>query len=64
MLAVGTNPFGLAILETRGHLSGKTRRVPVGNGRKLNTAHAGDSGGPARAAAAQPRTPALTVAHG
>ncbi len=34
LLAVGVNPFGLAILETRGHLSGKTRRVPVGNGRK------------------------------
>ena len=149
LLAVGINPFGLAILETRGHLSGKTRRVPVGNGRKgdsfwiiaehgsragyvrniqhdphvrvrlrvglryrwvpgiatvcpdddplarqrhiiawhplralnavnvrvlgadlltvhvqLNTAHAGDSGGPARTAAAQPRTPALTLAQG
>jgi deazaflavin-dependent oxidoreductase (nitroreductase family) len=25
---------GLAILETRGHASGRTRRVPVGNGRK------------------------------
>ena len=34
LLAVGINPFGLAILETRGHLSGKTRRVPVGNGRR------------------------------
>jgi hypothetical protein len=34
LLAVGVNPFGLAILETRGHASGKTRRVPVGNGRK------------------------------
>ena len=34
LLAVGVNPFGLAILETRGHLSGKIRRVPVGNGRK------------------------------
>ena len=34
LLAVGVNPFGLAILETRGHLSGKTRSVPVGNGRK------------------------------
>ena len=31
LLAVGINPLGLAILETRGHLSGKTRRVPVGN---------------------------------
>jgi F420H(2)-dependent quinone reductase len=34
LLAIGVNPFGLAILETRGRLSGKTRRVPVGNGRK------------------------------
>jgi deazaflavin-dependent oxidoreductase (nitroreductase family) len=34
LLTIGANPFGLAILETRGHLSGKTRRVPVGNGRK------------------------------
>jgi deazaflavin-dependent oxidoreductase (nitroreductase family) len=34
LLAVGVNPLGLAILETRGHLSGKIRRVPVGNGRK------------------------------
>jgi deazaflavin-dependent oxidoreductase (nitroreductase family) len=34
LLAVGINPLGLAILETRGHVSGKTRRVPVGNGRK------------------------------
>ena len=33
-LAIGINPFGLAILETHGHRSGKTRRVPVGNGRK------------------------------
>lgn len=33
LLAVGINPPGLAILETRGHLSGKARRVPVGNGR-------------------------------
>jgi deazaflavin-dependent oxidoreductase (nitroreductase family) len=33
-LAVGINPLGVAILETRGHASGKTRRVPVGNGRK------------------------------
>ena len=28
------NPLGLAILETRGRVTGKTRRVPVGNGRK------------------------------
>ena len=34
LLSVGLNPLGLAILETRGHRSGKTRRVPVGNGRK------------------------------
>jgi deazaflavin-dependent oxidoreductase (nitroreductase family) len=34
MLAIGINPFGLAILETRGHRSGKVRTVPVGNGRK------------------------------
>ena len=34
MLTVGVNPFGLAILETRGHRSGKLRQVPVGNGRK------------------------------
>jgi deazaflavin-dependent oxidoreductase (nitroreductase family) len=34
LLTVGVNPFGLAILETRGRVSGKTRRVPVGCGRK------------------------------
>ena len=34
LLTIGINPFGVAILETRGRLSGKTRRVPVGNGRK------------------------------
>ena len=34
LLTIGINPLGLAILETRGHVSGKTRRVPVGNGRK------------------------------
>jgi F420H(2)-dependent quinone reductase len=34
LLAIGLNPLGLAILETRGHASGKIRRVPVGNGRK------------------------------
>ena len=34
LLAAGVNPLGLAILETRGHRSGKIRRVPVGNGRK------------------------------
>jgi len=37
MLTIGINPFGLAILETRGHASGKIRRVPVGNGRKGNS---------------------------
>ena len=34
LLAIGINPLGVAILETRGHASGKIRRVPVGNGRK------------------------------
>ena len=34
LLAVGVNPLGLAILETRGRTSGKLRRVPVGNGRQ------------------------------
>jgi len=34
MLGIGVNPFGLAILETRGHVSGRVRRVPVGNGRQ------------------------------
>jgi deazaflavin-dependent oxidoreductase (nitroreductase family) len=34
LLTIGVNPLGLAILETRGHRSGKVRRVPVGNGRK------------------------------
>ncbi len=33
LLAVGINPFGLALLETRGRVSGRPRRVPVGNGR-------------------------------
>jgi deazaflavin-dependent oxidoreductase (nitroreductase family) len=32
-LAVGVNPLGLAILETRGRRSGEPRRTPVGNGR-------------------------------
>jgi deazaflavin-dependent oxidoreductase (nitroreductase family) len=31
---VGINPLGLAILETAGRVSGKPRRVPVGNGRQ------------------------------
>jgi deazaflavin-dependent oxidoreductase (nitroreductase family) len=34
LLSIGLNPLGLAILETRGRVTGKTRRVPVGNGRK------------------------------
>ena len=34
LLAMGINPLGLAILETRGRSSGKPKRVPVGNGRK------------------------------
>ena len=34
LLAIGINPLGLAILETRGRTSGKFRRVPVGNGRQ------------------------------
>jgi deazaflavin-dependent oxidoreductase (nitroreductase family) len=34
LLVARINPYGLAILETRGHASGKIRRVPVGNGRK------------------------------
>ncbi len=33
LLAIGVNPLGLAILETRGRTSGKPRRVPIGNGR-------------------------------
>jgi deazaflavin-dependent oxidoreductase (nitroreductase family) len=34
LLAIGINPLGLAILETRGHRTGKLRRNPVGNGRR------------------------------
>jgi deazaflavin-dependent oxidoreductase (nitroreductase family) len=34
LLTIGINPLGLAILETTGRVSGRTRRVPVGNGRK------------------------------
>jgi deazaflavin-dependent oxidoreductase (nitroreductase family) len=30
---LGINPLGLAILETRGRVSGEPRRTPVGNGR-------------------------------
>lgn len=35
-LAVGVNPLGLAVLETRGRVTGKPRRTPVGNGRQLS----------------------------
>ena len=34
LLVIRVNPYGLALLETRGRVSGKIRRVPVGNGRK------------------------------
>lgn len=34
LLAVGINPLGLALLETRGRTTGLPRRTPVGNGRK------------------------------
>jgi deazaflavin-dependent oxidoreductase (nitroreductase family) len=34
LLAARINPYGLVLLETRGHATGKTRQVPVGNGRK------------------------------
>jgi hypothetical protein len=34
LLVVRINPYGLVILETRGNVTGKIRRVPVGNGRK------------------------------
>ncbi len=33
LFAVGLNPLGLVILETRGRVSGRPRRTPVGNGR-------------------------------
>lgn len=33
-LAVGLNPLGLALLETRGRTTGLPRRTPVGNGRR------------------------------
>ena len=32
LFAVGLNPLGLVILETRGRVSGQPRRTPVGNG--------------------------------
>jgi deazaflavin-dependent oxidoreductase (nitroreductase family) len=34
LLVLRLNPYGLVLLETRGHRTGKTRQVPVGNGRK------------------------------
>jgi deazaflavin-dependent oxidoreductase (nitroreductase family) len=37
LLGIGINPLGLAILETRGRVSGQPRRTPVGNGRMGNT---------------------------
>lgn len=37
LLHVGLNPLGLAILETRGRVSGRPRRIPVGNGRTGDT---------------------------
>lgn len=36
LLALGLNPLGLAILETRGRVTGLPRRTPVGNGRKAD----------------------------
>jgi len=36
LLGIGINPLGLAILETRGRVSGQPRRTPVGNGRTGN----------------------------
>ena len=37
LLSVGINPLGLAILETRGRVSGQPRRTPVGNGHRGTT---------------------------
>jgi deazaflavin-dependent oxidoreductase (nitroreductase family) len=37
LLAIGLNPLGLAILETRGRVTGRPRRTPVGNGRSGDT---------------------------
>ena len=37
LFAVGLNPLGLAILETRGRVTGRPRRTPVGNGRNGET---------------------------
>jgi deazaflavin-dependent oxidoreductase (nitroreductase family) len=33
LLRLGLNPLGLVLLETRGRVSGRPRRTPVGNGR-------------------------------
>jgi deazaflavin-dependent oxidoreductase (nitroreductase family) len=37
LMGIGVNPLGLAILETRGRMSGRPRRTPVGNGRTGTT---------------------------
>jgi hypothetical protein len=37
LLRAGVNPLGLAVLETRGRVSGRPRRTPVGNGRLRDT---------------------------
>ncbi len=37
LLTIGLNPLGLALLETRGRVSGLPRRTPVGNGRSGDT---------------------------
>lgn len=37
LFAVGLNPLGLVILETRGRVSGRPRRTPVGDGRAGDT---------------------------
>lgn len=37
LMSVGLNPLGLAVLETRGRVSGRSRRTPVGNGRVGDT---------------------------
>jgi deazaflavin-dependent oxidoreductase (nitroreductase family) len=37
LLRIGVNPLGVAILETRGRISGQPRRTPVGNGRTGTT---------------------------
>lgn len=37
LFAIGLNPLGLAVLETRGRVTGLSRRTPVGNGRAGDT---------------------------